>query len=260
MAVTVLRKTIGKKLDWQSRLHSSGWFEVRRDYERDDIDVLAANAERARPGKLLRKPNGVEERFEFYLGRSGEAYAFPDDETAAAQAQLRQESIELAEGKLEATASPSAEQLSRWLADAGFEPATDKDNNLRLTLKRPGCDGAVRIERGEGRLRFLLPLGNWPRLSPASEQAMRALAEFVNAHVRLARLAVSCDSDARRFEAQVEWTGLPFVEDAAHERLWREAAPLSVKALELALRQLGLELPLLADHPEVAEVMLARCE
>lgn len=257
MSATVSRNPICNRPGWHSRLLPSGWLDIWQIREDGDSDVLVKNAQRRGPGKFLRTENRIQERFEYYLGRSGDLEALIDPEAAEAQTRLRQELIDPVFASEEKAEAPSAAQMSRWLGDAGFEPAIDKDGNLRLTLKRPGCDGGVRIERSEDRVCMSLALGSWPQLAPASEKAMRLVAEFVNAHTRLARIALFREGEARRFEAQVDLTGMPVCDDAAHERLWQLMMPLGVKALDLSLRQLGLELSLLADNPDVAHVVLA---
>lgn len=258
MAVTVLRKRIGKAIGWQTNVDAGGWLEVWRIVEADCFDIFTANAGRNGLGRFVAKHGRVEEHLEFFIGRAPDAM-FDTDE-AAAREQLLQELSAIASTPPQTWTAPAAKQMSRWLVEAGFEPAIDKDENLRLTLKRPGCDGAVRVERGSGRCRIFLPLGAWPTLAPVCEQAMCLLANFVNGQCRLGRIALHREGDARRFESQADLRGLPLLGDAIHDRLWREMMAMSVKAMELALRQLGLELPLLAENPELAQAVLDQAE
>jgi hypothetical protein len=144
---------------------------------------------------------------------------------------------------------PAPERLTAWLIQAGYETATDKEQNLRLTLKRHGCDGQVRVERRPGRLRFVLPLGNWDRLEPPVEAALRRLTGLANDRLRLVRLAWRVKDDNHCCEAQVDLSGLPLPDDhhPSRERFWQQLVSRAVLGLHLALRQLGLELAVLAD-------------
>lgn len=239
---------------WQVVRRPEGWLEMNRLWQRKgQVDELAAHADWAGPVKLVERQGYIEQRVEFFPGRIAPASTL-DEETAAGFDALFGELIQkggsLGEQKRETTwTAPPAETLAAWLGQSGYETALDNERNVCLTLKRTGCDGEVRIACGADRLRFVMPLGHWAALEPTAEMAMRRLARDVNARGRLVRIAVRSEGEGRRFEAQTDLTGLPFGSDAdSHrERMWRETVRLAAKGLELALRQLGLELPLLAD-------------
>jgi hypothetical protein len=261
-----VRNSLGS--GWQLAHRPEGWLILSRPSPSSpDLHPLARHADWAGPFKLVQSHGEVEQRVEFFLGhRGGEEESTLDDEAAQAAEALRQELLAFAmSGERRGTVSgwvpPTASALAGWLAQAGRESARDAEENLRLTLKRPGCDGQVRIERGEGRLRFLLPLGHWPGLDPLRAKAMRTLAGLVNANVRLARVAWLTGGAACRCEAQVDLSGLPLPGPDSHVRevLWARSVGVAVRALELVLRQLGLELPVLADdrHGDLAERLTA---
>jgi hypothetical protein len=117
----------------------------------------------------------------------------------------------------------------------------------------------VRIERGDGRLGFLLPLGRWKGLNEVAAGAMKRLCRHVNDRSRLVRIAWLAAEAETRCEAQVDLSGLPTA-PMPHphvDMIWREMTRLAIGGLELALRQLGLELAVLADgaHRELAEAI-----
>ena len=214
------------------------------------------HADWAGPVKLVALQGRTEQRVEFFLGRLNAGMDDPelDPETAGVQDMLTEEltAVAMACGKSEPIAGwlpPSASTLAGWFTAAGREIAIDREENLRLVLRRPGCDGQIRIERGEGRLRFILPLGDWTELQPACERAMRAVCDAINAQTRLVRIAWFATDRNRRCEARVDLSGLPLPAPDRPwcETLWTHSIGLAVRALELALRQLGLELPVLAD-------------
>jgi hypothetical protein len=266
MVVSVDRLPRAVPSAWQLARRPEGWLELRRPWEAArDLDPLAEHADWAGPVKLAQGCGRVEQRVEFFLGGTGET-PLADEESARDAAALTDELIRLGcslggPGP-DGWTPPPVEHVVGWLNEAGYETAIDKDSNIRLTLKRVGCDGEVRGRCTDGRLRFVLPLGSWTDLDATAEQAMRRLAGWVNAHSRLVRVAVIAEGNTRRFEAQADLTGLPTGGDAGtmRERLWGEMVRLAAKGLELALRQLGLELPLLADprHRDLAELLLAR--
>jgi hypothetical protein len=141
--------------------------------------------------------------------------------------------------------APATQQLVDWLAAGGFPAAVGDEGDLRLTLKARGCDGQVLGRCDHGRLRFSMRLGAWSSLDAECEKAMLYLARQANDCGRLARIAGAVDQDARRCEAQVDLTGLPT--DGPAKLIWPDMLCMSIHALELALRRLGMELDVLAD-------------
>jgi hypothetical protein len=253
--------------DWDFTCTAAGWFLGRRDFAvPEGQDHLAIHGTWSGPVKLVDRAGRIEQRVEILLGQNqeGPEGLFQDEEAARNAEALLQELLQtscFADPALEDTAwqPPATEALAGWFADAGVESAIDREQNLRLTLKRRGCDGQVRVERGAGRLRLLLPLGQWQQLEAASEDAMRNLARAANSQSRLLRIAWLPQDSGRRCEAQVDLSGLPGADslESRRQQLWREMLRRSVAGLELALRQLGLELPMLADpqNREVAELL-----
>jgi hypothetical protein len=150
---------------------------------------------------------------------------------------------------------PSSDLLAAWFRDGGFKPVIDGEGNLRLTLKRRGCDGQILVERREeGRLRICMPLGRWKILSRTSEAAALLLAGEANARGRLVRVAWMTEGALTRCEAQVDLSGLPWSEfpDRPTMAMWKGTIRMSMLALKLTLLRLGLELPLLCDEKHAA--------
>lgn len=241
---------------WQLVHRPEGWLVLSRPFPLPSgAYPLEMHADWTGSVKLVTLHDRSEQRAEFFLGRLDSGADDPqlDPELAGALDTLTQELAALPScGNAEAVAGwlpPPASTLAGWLTAAGRETVIDREENLRLVLRRSGCDGQVRIERGQGRLRFVLPLGSWSDLEPASLRAMRELASAVNAQIRLARIAWFASDHGGRCEAQVDLSGLPLPapEQPWYESLWVHSVGLAVRALEIALRQLGLELPVLAD-------------
>lgn len=242
-----------------------GWLELSRPWKGDvKADLLVTHAGWTGPVKLVKRHNQWEQRTDIFLGPASEV-SLMDEEAVQCFNGLMEELIELGgtlgdASTLKEWSPPAPEILVGWLTEAGYETAIDKDKNIRLTLKRPGCEGEVRGKCTEGRLRFTMALGNWPELDTTSDQAMHLLARFVNDHSRLVRIGLLEEDAARRFEALVDLTGLPLCGEANpfRDRMGREMIRLALKGLELALKQLGLELPLLADprHRDLALLLL----
>ena len=130
---------------------------------------------------------------------------------------------------------------------------TDADGNLRLTLKRRGADGQVRLERTEKSVRFTMPLGRWKKLEPDGRRAMIALASQANAGTRLARVVWLEDTDGCRCEVACDLTGLP-CEGSICESFFGIMVRMAVTGLELSLRRLALELGALA-RPQGRELV-----
>lgn len=259
----------GTKGDWRLDRFTQGWLALRRQVPvQAGSDPLALHADWAGPVKLVARDGGVEQRVELFLGNVMTCANDPALDAEAAQAMdqltgdlLNRFSTLEGQTRIDGWTPPAAERLTSWLQLAGCETAIDKDHHVRFTLKRRGCDGQVRIERADGRLRFGLPLGRWKQLSDESVRAMKFQAGRLNAHSRLVRIAWITESEATRCEAQVDLSGVPVEREASPhlETVWREMTRLAVAGLELALRQLGLELPVLADMGQV-DVMTAICQ
>jgi hypothetical protein len=237
-----------------------GWVIFRRPYPQlPDLEPLAEHGDWAGPAKLVVEKQEFEHRVELFLGGQlgGNDESFLDEEATRALERLSCELFERftdmnREARFSDWKPPALERMVGWLHEAGHETAVDKEQHLRFTLKRRGCDGQVRVECGEGRLRFVLPLGRWKHLKPEAGGAMRRLAGDVNRH-RLVRIAWIADVEATRCEAQVDLSGLPVRPegDAHADTMWSAMTRLAVGAMELALRQLGLELALLAEPAQL---------
>jgi hypothetical protein len=234
---------------WEYLHRTGSWQTWTRPFPDAEQDALALHSTWAGPIKLVRSHGRLEQRIEIFPGSKVEGL----DEEAAL------DSLALLEDLQQATwfrvlgernpdwQPPAADVLARWLADAGVECAVDQDKNVRFTHKRRGCDGQVKICRGPGQLRLTLPLGRWQKLDPDAEKAMHHLATLANAKSRLVRIAWIAEADVRRCEAQIDLTELPEPTEPGRERMWRAMLAMSVAGMELALRQLGLELPVLAE-------------
>jgi hypothetical protein len=252
--------------DWEVA-RRGGWLTVSRwGHAGDETDVLTRHGDWAGPVKQIEAPRGgCTQRFDFYVGHdtAGQPHEAVDPEAAAALMQLQSDLVDLAlqfDGApvIDGWTPPAADTLAEWLTRTGREVAIDKEQNLRLTLKRRGCDGQVRVDRAAGRLRFVMPLGRWSDVSRDAERAMRDLACEANARARLVRIVWVADGAARRCDAQVDLSGLPVAHtDARHDQFWQGMTRMAVAGLELALRQLGLELGVLADprHRDLVELV-----
>jgi hypothetical protein len=258
----------GTRAEWEIAHPPEGWLTLSHPSPFSSCQgYLELHSDWAGPVKLTETEDRLEQRWEFFVARSalGEDDASRDESALQDSENLLRELVSLALGADAKPACtnwqpPEAKVLAGWLTEAGHEVAIDRDQHLRLTLKRPGCDGQVRIERGEGRLRFLLPLGQLCGLSETATQALDELARLANASYRLVRIVMQAADTQRRYEARVDLSGLPFALESSGETLWREMVSRSVRGLELALRQLGLELPLLAEpvHHDLAQLVKAR--
>lgn len=255
---------------WQLVHSSAGWLVFSRPFPlSSDRHYLEAHATWVGPFKLIEYQGRVEQRVEFFLGQRFIGANDPDldPETAAGWERLTEKLTNLAtSGEQRESVGewgpPTTSVLAGWLTATGRESAIDREGNLRLTLKRPGCDGQARLQRREGCLRFVLPLGEWSTLDPICEQAMRVLAGAVNAQTRLVRIAWIDTGPTRRCEAQVDLSGLPLPAPDRPwcEAFWSQSLALAVRGLEIALRQLGLELIVLADtrYRELSERLVAQ--
>jgi hypothetical protein len=248
-----------EKADWSIEINPSGGLTLRRPWpETEERASLAVHAAWRGPVKLRREGNAVVQQIEMFFGpllSEEQGMALDEEEQTRAQAFLAEllNRIPTWIGGVEGVSGwepPPAQMMSDWLNAAGHEAAIDQEENLRMALKRRGCDGQIRVERATGRLRFTMLLGEWRDLDAETEQAMLALADEANTRSRLVRIAwLENDENARRCEAQVDLSGLPFDEplDDAAGTMWKEMVRATVDGLELALRRLGLELNGLAE-------------
>ena len=238
-----------ESLGWEFVRSPGGWLTWRRAFREDEQNILSLHGTWAGPIKLVNNHGRLEQRIEVFPGSNLERL----DEEAALDTLALVEDLQQVTwfhnpGKRNPDwRPPAAEVLAGWIADAGMECAVDQDKNLRFTHKRRGCDGQVKIIRGPGRLRLTLSLGRWQKLEPEAESAMVRLATLANARCRLVRIAWIADNEERRCEAQIDLTELPEPTEPGRERMWRSMLTMLVAGMELALRQLGLELPLLAE-------------
>jgi hypothetical protein len=246
----LIRKESSPKAEgWEFVRSPGGWLTWKRPFHEDDQNFLSVHGAWAGPIKLVHQHGRLEQRIEMFPGSNLERL----DEEAAL------DSLALLDDLRQATwfhqpgernpdwQPPAADVVAGWIADAGMECAVDQDKNLRFTHKRRGCDGQVKVIRGSGQLRLTLPLGRWQKLDPEAENAMLRLASLANSRCRLVRIAWDADNEERRCEAQIDLSELPEPTEPGRERMWRSMLTMSVAGMELALRQLGLELPLLAE-------------
>lgn len=255
-----------KKANWSMTIGPTGRLTVTRPWEKSADDLLTTHANWCGPVKLLREGNTVIQRLDVFLGQllSAEHCMTRDDDE---QARVEEFLVDLLKAvpvwlsgvdHYDGWTPPSAETLSNWLVEAGHECAIDKQDNLRFAIKRRGCDGQIRVERDNGRLRFVMLLGEWDTLADSAKQSLFHLSAEANSQSRLVRVAWTAgEKESLRCEAQVDLSGLPFHEplEEAGKTMWGEMIRATVDGLELALRRLGLELNSLADpsNHELAE-------
>jgi len=252
----------------QLRVGRDGWLSVRQAAPpASEHELLVGHADWSGPVKLEREHGEVVQHWTACLRpatRLCGASAFDEEAQAREQKLIADLQPLISESILTASEDwepPAAATLVEWLATAGHDAQIDDAGNLRLVVKRRGCDGQIRVERRTGRLRFVLPLGSWPVLSEEAQRAMWPLADEANARTRLARVAWFDEPQRSRCEGQVDLTGLPTPDADSSERVefWRNMVSLAVDALEVLLRRLGLELDVLANdhHHAVREWMHA---
>lgn len=246
------------KADWKLAMGPFGAVSLTRPHSLGENQrLLIEHSAWSGPVKLQKSGDGTLARIDLFFGSLlSEQHGLLLDEEELDRAQGLLSDVlgrvpEYFNGReqIDGWQPPAARLLSEWLNEAGHEAAIDKDDNLRLAVKRRGCDGQIRVNRQPGRLRFTMPLGQWEQLEPAAEAAVLALAEEANARSRLVRIAWIEDEAARRCEAQVDLAGLPIRDPASglQEALWKEMVRAALDGLELALRRLGLELNALAE-------------
>jgi hypothetical protein len=244
---------------WRFYAAPAGWAVFRRPIATDD--PLGIHGQWSGPTKLVcgaERAGGqsVEQQFELFVdnltGREGDP-RFDQDFSLEHESLVAQlcDLVAVAgkpDQKLADWEPPEAAFLSRWLGEVGCDAVIDDRQNLRFSLKRKGTTGDVRVMRERGRLRFLMPLGRFEKLDEACEHSMRRLAMLANNRTRLVRIAWRQNDGRHEVEAQVDLTGLPIPKSNRRvELFWREMIVRSATGLELVLRQLGLELPMLAD-------------
>jgi hypothetical protein len=304
-------------LAWRMDGDPQGWIALSRPFQANgdresvaqglepldrEVDLLAAHSNWAGPVKLLDTGNGVVQRIDICLSgdRGDFMRALSDKEVVQGSERLLSElngcAIPWFSGLLEIPdwEPPAAETLREWLDEAGQENAIDEEGNLRLTLKRFGFDGQIRIVRRRGLLRFCMPLGSWVDLDPPVEAAMTRLANEANTGCRLTRIAWLRQGNTQSCEAQVDLSGLPLsvncppggedcppggevcppggedcppggevcppvgeIQGPSVRSMWRGTIQMALHSLDLTLRRLALELPLLAEtsHRSLAQLL-----
>ena len=249
---------------WALRTHPSGFISFYRPFAvTGKQEVLALHGCWEGPVKLARHHAHLEQRFDFFI-----APDLGDDPILDSEASGRFESLaaavvrQLAREDFGPSASewepPATEKLLSWLSESGHSAVTDDKGHLRMTLKRHGCPGQVRIIRESGCLRLVLPLGQWEKLLPAARKSLLCLAHNENSMNRLARIVWQCEGSRCAIEAQVDLTGLPVENDLA-ESFSRDMLKMAVASLDLVLRQMGLEVSVLAapENRKLANQVLA---
>jgi hypothetical protein len=245
---------------WKVDLDSMGWLTILRVLPHEEGDPLSKHGDWTGPVKMIETANGMIQRIDIHRGAGAVTYndAMLGEEDALAAGGMVKKLLARAGdwfaggNGLNGWTPPSSKMLCEWIVRTGREAAVDEAGHLHLTLKRQGCDGQVRITRRENHLRFTMPFGRFSRLEPQAKAAMAKLAAEANAGCRLARIARLVESRDDRYEAQVDLTGLPWGDtpDSATLSMWAGTVRMAVLSLDLALRRLGHELPLLAEARE----------
>ena len=253
-----------QKHGWALRIHPAGFISFSRPFSvAKDQEALTVHYSWKGPFKLARHQDQVEQRFDFFLsphigddpildsGAAGKLESL----MAAVVKQLAREDFEPSASKWE---PPASERLLSWLSESGHVAVSDDQNHLRLTLKRHGCPGQVRVIRESGCLRLVMPLGQWRKLEPAARESILLLAHGANRVNRLARIVWKGKKSRCAIEAQVDLTDLPVENDLA-ESFFRDMLEMAVASLDLVLRQLGLEVSVLAtpENRKLANQVLA---
>ena len=249
---------------WALRTHPAGFISFSRPFlvtKRQEPLVLHGAWEG--PIKLARHHGQVEQRFDVFISPDlGDDPILDSDASgrfeslaAAVVKQLARKDFEPSNAKWE---PPASEKLLSWLSESGHSAVSDDQNHLRMTLKRQGCPGQVRIVRESGCLRLVMPLGQWEELVPEARKSLLCLAHHENSMNRLARIAWKGKGSRCAIEAQVDLTGLPAGNDLA-ESFFKNMLQMAVASLDLVLRQMGLEVSVLAkpENRKLANQVLA---
>jgi hypothetical protein len=251
--------------------HSAGWITYRRPFApANEQHPLTLHAPWAGPVKLVESSHGGElfVRYDFHLdqslGQEGDPTIDADlaNENELLETAFAQQAEAFAEADHAANwTPPPVEALSAWLRLGGYEPTEDEDHNLRLSIRRRGATGQVKLLRETGRLRLTMPLGRWSELPPENRHAMQKLASLANSRCRLARVVWEHRGNVDACEAQVDLSGLPYMvrQTRRVESFWREMMSLSMTALDFAVAMLAMELGVLADDKEQELVRLMPC-
>lgn len=254
--------------DWRIVQGQDGWLTIERPAEGDGgKDHIIEHADWSGPVKLVAGPEGPVQRIDvFFANHFSErldSFLHPkadEDFDRILSALFAQAGALFSQDRavLDRWKPPDTQRLVTWLSRAGHTVAKDQEGNLRITIRASGRDGQVHVVCREGHFRFVLPLGTWPQLGPATEGAMR-LAHQANNHLRLARISWRSSEANCSCEAQVDLTGLgsPHDADSSDDGVMRDMVQLAVDALGLAMRQLKHELEILADprQEDLAEMV-----
>lgn len=256
------RRRLFSGKQWSLDDNGSGWIVFHRPYRlRDNEHPLTHHADWAGPVKLVESADGrtVSLRYDFFLdeslGHEGDpaidAELAEENEALAAAFGAQAEAFHEAP-RLAGWTPPPVEALAGWLRRCGYEPTEDEEQNLRLSIRRRGATGQVKLVREEGRLRLSMPLGRWGDLPNENRHAMQKLASLANARCRLARITWESQDRVDACEARVDLSGLPSVHRQSRrmESYWREMPQLAMEALDLAVRQLAMELAVLAEDKD----------
>jgi hypothetical protein len=247
---------------WRLEENSGGWITYRRECTlKNNQHPLAYHAEWAGPVKLVESEHGgaLSLRYDFFLdqtlGHEGDPSIDQDlaaeNESLHAAFSAQAESFDESD-KIGGWTPPPIEEFKAWLRHCGYEPSEDEDHNLRLSIRRRGATGQVKLVRDEGRLRLAMPLGRWGDLPGENRHAMQKLASLANTRCRLARIVWESTDKIDACEARVDLSGLPYTPHQSRrmESFWREVTSLSMTALDLAVAQLAMELAVLAEDRE----------
>lgn len=248
-----------------------GWLTYLRGCTlKNDQHPLAHHADWAGPVKLVESSHGGEllVRYDFCLNQT---LGHEGDPTIDADLASENETLENAfaaradafdeQSRIDGWTPPPLESLIAWLRQSNYEPTEDEDHNLRLSIRRRGATGQVKLVREAGRLRLTMPLGRWGELPVENRHAMQKLASLANARCRLARIVWEASEKVDACEARIDLSGLPYTAHLSRrmESFWQETMRLSMTALDLAVTQLAMELAVLAEDKEQELVKLMPC-
>ena len=246
-----------------------GWITFEAAVDRVAVhEALGAQDAWHGPAKCVHGAAGLVQRIEFPLPphESGDTGFLFDETESHFQKTLRRGVFRTAremlahpaDARLENRISSAA--LCTWIQAAGHAAAVDEQGNLRMAIADAGFDGQMRIECGPERLRMLMALGSWTNLPPLVEAALLQLAAEANARIRLVRIVWREVGPQRQCEAQVDLTGVPWIEEhnPGFEPTARHVLQMALAGMELCVRRLGRELTVVADpaHRDLAEALI----